>query len=83
MDVTQHPIALKCLAEPMTFPAWREKPSWFLIAEKDRMISPATQRFLAERIRAHIESVDAGHSPLVSAPESVARVIVDAAEAVS
>jgi pimeloyl-ACP methyl ester carboxylesterase len=33
MVVTQKPIALKCLGEPMTRPAWKEKPSWFLIAE--------------------------------------------------
>jgi len=83
LDVTQHPIALKCLTEPMTAPAWKEKPSWFLVAEKDRMISPATQRFMADRIRARVESFPVGHSPLASAPESVVRVIVEAAEAVS
>ncbi len=37
MAATQKPISLKCLGEPMTRPAWREKPSWFLIAEKDRI----------------------------------------------
>ena len=43
MAATQKPIAVKCLGEPMTMPAWREKPTWFLIAEKDRMVSPETQ----------------------------------------
>ena len=82
MDVTQHPIALKCLSEPMTVPAWKQKPSWFLIAGKDRMISPAKQRFMAERVGASIRSSNVDHTPLLSAPETVVRVIVEAAEVV-
>jgi hypothetical protein len=45
MEATQKPIALKCLGEPMTNPAWREKPTSFLNAEKELMVSPETQRF--------------------------------------
>jgi pimeloyl-ACP methyl ester carboxylesterase len=94
MAINQHPIALKCLGEPMTMPAWKQKPSWFLVSEKDRMIAPATQHFMAERIGARVHSCDTDHSPLVSAPEStdhsplvsapesVVRVIVEAADAV-
>jgi pimeloyl-ACP methyl ester carboxylesterase len=82
MAVTQNPIALKCLGEPMTVPAWKQKPSWFLLAERDRMISPETQRFMAERMRARIHSLDVDHTPLASAPESVVHVIVEAADAV-
>ena len=82
MDINQHPIALKCLGEPMTVPAWKQKPSWFLIAGKDRMIAPATQQFMAERIGARVHSRDTDHSPLASAPESVVSVIVEAADAV-
>jgi pimeloyl-ACP methyl ester carboxylesterase len=82
MEINQHPIALKCLGEPMTVPAWKQKPSWFLVAEKDRMIAPATQRFMAERIGARVHSRDTDHSPLASSPESVVRVIVEAADAV-
>ena len=82
MYVTQHPIALKCLAEQMTAPAWKQKPSWFLIAEKDRMIAPAKQRSMAERIRAHICSYGVDHTPLLSAPDTVVRVISEAADGV-
>ena len=82
MEINQHPIALKCLGEPMTVPAWKQKPSWFLVAEKDRMISPATQHFMAERMGAQVHSRDTDHSPLASAPESVVSVIVEAIEAV-
>jgi pimeloyl-ACP methyl ester carboxylesterase len=82
MEINQHPIALKCLGEPMTVPAWKQKRSWFLVTEKDRMISPATQHFMAERIGARVHSRDTDHSPLASAPESVVSVIVEASDAV-
>jgi len=82
MEVNQHPIALKCLGETMTAAAWKQKPSWFLIAEKDRMISPKNQRFMAQRIRARVYSLDVDHTPLLSAPELVAQVIAEAADAV-
>jgi pimeloyl-ACP methyl ester carboxylesterase len=82
MDVTQHPIAVKCLGEPMSVPAWKEKPSWFLIAGKDRMIAPAKQRLMAERIGARIHPYDVDHTPLLSAPETAVHVIGEAADAV-
>ena len=82
MQINQHPIALKCLGEPMTAAGWKDKPSWFLLAEKDRMISPEMQRFMAGRIKATIRSLSVDHTPLASAPESVVRVIVEAADAV-
>ena len=83
MGISQHPIALKCLGEPMSLPAWKQKPSWYLIAERDRMIAPETQRFMASRIRPRVAyPLDVDHTPLTSAPESVVRVIAEAAEAV-
>ena len=45
------------------------------------MISPETQRWMAERIGAHIHSLDVDHTPLASAPEAVVRVLVEAADA--
>jgi len=57
---------------------WKEIPSWYLLAENDRMISPHTQRFMAERINAHIHSLPVDHSPLASAPDSVVKLIVAA-----
>lgn len=79
MAATQKPIAAKCLGEVMTKPAWKEKPSWFLVAEKDRMISPETQRFMAERIKAEVVSLSADHTPLASHPGAVAKLIEEAA----
>jgi pimeloyl-ACP methyl ester carboxylesterase len=82
MQINQHPIAVKCLGEPMTAPAWKQKPSWFLVAERDRMISPTMQHFMAERMKARIHSHDVDHTPLSSSPDSVVRVIVEAADGV-
>ena len=76
----QRPIALKCIQEPAPKPTWKSKPSWFLIAEEDRMINPKTQHFMSKRMRAraHLFAVD--HTPLLTAPEKVLAVIMDAAQ---
>lgn len=81
MAATQKPIAIQCVGEPMTKPAWSEKPSWYLVAEKDRMIAPETQRFMAHRTGGHIVEVEVDHTPLASAPERVAEVIAAAVDA--
>ena len=75
---TQRPIAVACIQEKATTPAWRAKPSWYLIAEEDRMISPHTQRFMAERMGARIRSEKVDHLPLVTAPLPVVEVILEA-----
>jgi len=79
----QKPIALKCIQEPVPKPAWRSKPSWFLIAEEDRMINPKTQNFMAKRMGATTRSLAVDHTPLLSAPESVAEIILQASEETS
>jgi pimeloyl-ACP methyl ester carboxylesterase len=79
----QRPIALKCIQEPVPTPAWRSKPSWFLIAEEDRMINPKTQHFMAERMGATARSFAVDHTPLLSAPQKVADIILEAKQVVS
>ncbi len=79
----QRPIALKCIQEPVPQPAWRSKPSWFLIAEEDRMINPKTQHFMAERMGATTRSLAVDHTPLLSAPQRVVDIILEAKQAVS
>lgn len=81
LAATQRPIALRCIQETVCKPAWKTKPSWFLVAEDDRMINPETQHFLAERIGAKIRSHAVDHTPLVTAPERVVDVILDAVAA--
>jgi pimeloyl-ACP methyl ester carboxylesterase len=82
MAATQKPIALRCLGEPMTKVAWKEKPSWFLIAENDRMVSPETQRSNAERMKSTIVSLPVDHSPLASQPNSVIGLISEVAASI-
>jgi pimeloyl-ACP methyl ester carboxylesterase len=75
---TQRPIAVACIQEKASRPAWKVKPSWYLVAEEDRMINPATQRFMAQRMGARIRSEKVDHTPLVTAPELVIEVILEA-----
>ena len=79
----QRPIALKCIQEPVAKPAWRSKPSWYLIAEEDRMINPKTQHFMAARMNATTRSLAVDHTPLLTAPENVVDIILEAKQAVS
>ena len=78
MAAIQRPIALKCIQEKAPAPGWRTKPSWFLIAEEDRMISPETQRFMAARMGATVRSCKVDHSPMYTEPDLVVDVILQA-----
>jgi pimeloyl-ACP methyl ester carboxylesterase len=75
---TQRPIAVTCIQEKAPRPAWKVKPSWYLVAEEDRMISATTQHFMAERMGARIRSEKVDHLPLVTAPEPAIEVILEA-----
>ena len=74
----QRPIAVQCIQEPAPVPAWKTKPSWYLLAEEDRMINPKAQRFMADRMGAKIRSYGVDHSPMYSEPNLVVDVILDA-----
>ena len=77
----QRPIGVHCIQEAVPRPLWKSKPSWFLIAEEDRMINPKTQHFMADRMGAKIHAYPVDHSPMISAPEVVIGVIIEAARA--
>lgn len=78
MAAVQRPIALQCIQEKAPAPAWKTKRSWYLIAEEDRMISPETQRYMASRMGANIRSHPVDHSPMLTAPDLVVEIILDA-----
>jgi pimeloyl-ACP methyl ester carboxylesterase len=78
LAATQRPIAVACIQEKAPRPAWRTKPSWYLVAQEDRMIDHATQLFLAERTGARSRSEKVDHAPLVTAPGLVVEMILDA-----
>jgi pimeloyl-ACP methyl ester carboxylesterase len=77
----QRPISVKCIQETAPEPAWNSKPSWFLIAEEDRMINPKTQHFMAERMGARTQSFAVDHTPLLTAPALVVETVLSAARA--
>jgi pimeloyl-ACP methyl ester carboxylesterase len=77
----QRPISVNSIQEPAPRPAWKSKPAWYLVAEEDRMINPKTQHFMAERMKATVRSFAVDHTPLLSAPDKVADIILEAAKA--
>jgi pimeloyl-ACP methyl ester carboxylesterase len=78
---TQRPLAVACIQERAPRPAWKVKPSWYLVAEEDRMINPSTQLFMAQRMGARIRSEKVDHTPMATAPEPVIEVILEAVAA--
>ena len=80
MAAVQRPISVNCIQRKVPTPAWKTKPSWFLLAEEDRMILPDTQRFMAERMGANIRPHKVDHTPMHTAPELVVDIILEAAQ---
>jgi pimeloyl-ACP methyl ester carboxylesterase len=79
LEAVQRPIAVACIQEKAPMPAWKTKPSWFLLAEEDRMIAPETQRYMAERMGAKIRAYGVDHTPMHTAPGVVVGVILEGA----
>jgi pimeloyl-ACP methyl ester carboxylesterase len=79
LNAIQRPISVKCIQEKAPIPAWKSRPTWFLVAEEDRMIPPTTQRFMAERMKAKVSAHPVDHTPSITAPEIVVKVLFEAA----
>ncbi|HEX8828961.1 MAG TPA: alpha/beta hydrolase [Xanthobacteraceae bacterium] len=82
LAAVQRPLSLSCITVPAGRPLWKNIPSWFLVAKDDRMIVPATQRYMAERMKAKIKAHAVNHTPSVTAPGAVVDIIRDAISAV-
>ena len=80
MADSQVPWGVEALAGAVTDPAWKSKPSYYLVASDDRMIPPVAQRMMAERARSTITETAGSHAVYVSKPEAVAAIIEQAAE---
>ena len=78
MAASQRPGSLSTLGEPSGVPAWRTIPSWYLVANQDRAIPPAAERFMAARMGAHTIQIDSSHVAMISHPDVVTRLILDA-----
>jgi pimeloyl-ACP methyl ester carboxylesterase len=75
----QMPFARVLLAGRTTQAAWRSKPSWYAVSTEDRTINPDLERFMAKRMGAHTIEVKASHLSLISHPDTITRLILDAA----
>jgi pimeloyl-ACP methyl ester carboxylesterase len=83
MADSQVPWGLDALGGAITEPAWRNKPTWYLVTTEDRMIPPDAQRLMSGRANATVAETAASHSVYVSHPEPVAAIIETAVQAVS
>ena len=82
MADSQVPWGIEALNGTISEPAWRTKPSWYLIATEDKMIPPAAQRFMSERAGSTVVEASGSHAIYVSQPNAVVAVIKKAAAAV-
>ena len=84
LAAAQRPLRFSCMTTPTVGPVlWRNAPTWYLVAEHDRMIVADTQRFMAERMNAKIRSHAVDHAPIITAPGPVVDIIREAVQAVS
>jgi pimeloyl-ACP methyl ester carboxylesterase len=83
MADSQVPWGLEALSGAVSEPAWKSKPSWYLVATEDRMIPPDAQRGMSKRAGSTVDEVKGSHAVYVSQPEEVARLIAKAAQSVA
>lgn len=79
MADSQRPWGVEALSGAITQPAWKSRPSWYLVAADDRMIPPPAQRAMAERAGAAVVEAPGSHAIYVSNPDVVAKLIETAA----
>ena len=83
MAQSQVPWSLEALNGAVTQPAWRTKPSWYLVATDDKMIPPEAQRSMSKRAGSTVVEVKGSHAIYVSRPDAVAALIEQAANGVT
>jgi len=83
MADSQVPWGIGALSGAISEPAWKSKPSWYLVATEDKMIPPPAQRFMSGRAGSTVVEVAGSHAIYVSQPNAVAKLIEKAAKGVS
>jgi pimeloyl-ACP methyl ester carboxylesterase len=82
IHATQGPANAAMIEQPLPGdPAWKTKPSWYVVAQKDQTITPEQERFMSKRMGATTIEVDSSHVPMLSHPDVVVGLIKQAAEA--
>ena len=82
MADSQVPWGMGAISGAISEPAWRTKPSWYLVTTEDRMIPPDAQRAMSKRAGATVVEVKGSHAIYVSQPRAVADLIEQAAKSV-
>jgi pimeloyl-ACP methyl ester carboxylesterase len=80
LRAAQRPISITCITEPVGRPLWKDRPSWYLIAEEDRMIVSENQRFMADRMGATVRSHPVDHMPMLTEPSVVSDLLLEVVE---
>ena len=76
----QQPMGKPITKAKTTIAAWHNKPTWYAVSTEDRTIDPDFQRFMAKRIKAHTIEIASSHVSLISHPQEVANLILEAAD---
>jgi pimeloyl-ACP methyl ester carboxylesterase len=83
MSISQVPISTDAFTHKVTNPAWKTKPTWYMVATQDRSINPEQERMMAKRAHATTIEVNASHVAYMSHPKEAAKLIEDAATSVA
>lgn len=83
MALSQRPLAAAAAGEPLTYAGWADKPTWYLVSSQDHAIAPEAERFMAKRMNAVTEEIDASHVAFIAQPARVASFITKALEAIA
>jgi pimeloyl-ACP methyl ester carboxylesterase len=83
MALSQVPVAGKAFGTAITTPAWKDKPTYAIVATQDRMINPELERSMYQRAKAHVTEIKSSHVVFLSQPQAVANVIEEAARNVN
>jgi len=83
MADSQVPWGVPALEGAITEPAWKKKPSWYVVSTEDKMIPPDAQRAMSKRAGSTVVEVKGSHSVYVSQPQAVANIIAKAAQGVA
>jgi pimeloyl-ACP methyl ester carboxylesterase len=78
MAISQVPISTDAFAHKVTNPAWKTKPTWYMVATADRSINPIQERMMAKRARAKTVEVNASHVAYMSHPKEAVKLIEEA-----
>src|SRR5262249_60923722 len=80
MSASKTPTAAQIFGQSFEAPAWKDFPTWYLVASEDHAINPDLERLFAQRMKATTREVKSSHVPFASNPSVVAEIIIEAAQ---